>query len=84
MDRYNLYHVSWLENVRWCIADGIGLYESGQGLHHEKLRLGSTLRANALWYRHRNRFIDGVFARFEKLARLDRFDDDTPAPPHQR
>ncbi len=84
MDRYNLYHVSWLENVRWCIAHGIGLYESGQGLHHEKLRLGSTLRANALWYRHRNRFIDGVFARFEKLARLDRFDDDTPAPPHQR
>lgn len=76
MDRYNLYHVSWLENIRFCIEHGIGVYESGQGMHGEKRRLGSTLHANALWYRHRNRFIDGVFARFEKLASLDRFDGD--------
>lgn len=76
MDRYNLYHVSWLENIRFCIEHGIGVYESGQGLHGEKRRLGSALHANALWYRHRNRFIDGVFARFEKLASLDRFDGD--------
>ena len=74
-DRYNLYHVSWLENIRRCTDEGIAVYESGQGLHREKLRLGSTLHENALWYRHRNRFVDGVFARFEKLARLDRFDD---------
>ena len=80
MERYNLYHVSWLENIRFCIEQGIGVYESGQGLHREKLRLGSTLHANALWYRHRNRFVDGVFARFEKLARLDRFDDPATGP----
>ena len=80
MDRYNLYHVSWLENIRFCIDHGIGVYESGQGLHAEKRRLGSTLHANALWYRHRNRFVDGVFARFEKLARLDRFDDTRAGP----
>lgn len=69
--RFNLYHVSWLENVRHCIAQRIPLYESGQGLHQEKLRLGSTLRANALWYRHRNRFLDGVFARVDRLARFE-------------
>ncbi|MGH8191247.1 MAG: GNAT family N-acetyltransferase [Rhodanobacteraceae bacterium] len=79
MDRYNLYHLSWLENVRRCIETGIDVYESGQGLHREKLRLGSTLHANALWYRHRNRFVDGVLSRLEKLARLDRFDDDASA-----
>ena len=78
MDRYNLYHVSWLENIRHCAAEGIGVYESGQGLHHEKLRLGSTLHANNLWYRHRNRFIDAVFARFDNLARMDRLDDSPP------
>ncbi len=71
MDRYNLYHVSWLENVRHCIARRIPVYESGQGLHREKVRLGSTLHANTLWYRHRNRFVDGVFARVDKLARMD-------------
>jgi len=76
MDRYNLYHTSWLENVRYCIAHGIPAYESGQGLHREKVRLGSTLHANSLWYRHRNRFLDGVFARIERLARVDRFDNE--------
>jgi predicted N-acyltransferase len=76
MDRYNLYHVSWLENIRFCIEHGIGVYESGQGLHAEKRRLGSSLHANALWYRHRNRFADRVLARLEKLASLDRFDGD--------
>lgn len=75
MDRYNLYHASWLENVRHCIAHGIPVYESGQGLHREKARLGSALHANNLWYRHRNRFLDSVFARVDRLARLDRFDD---------
>lgn len=74
MDRYNLYHVSWLENVRYCIEQGVGVYESGQGLQREKVRLGSTLHANALWYRHRNRFVNSIFAHVEKLARLDRFE----------
>jgi len=79
-DRYNLYHVSWLENVRYCIDEGIGVYESGQGLHREKARLGSTLHANALWYRHRNRLVDRVFARFDNLARIDRLDRQSAAP----
>ncbi|MER3547102.1 MAG: GNAT family N-acetyltransferase [Rhodanobacteraceae bacterium] len=71
MDRFNLYHVSWLENVRHCIAQRIPVYESGQGLHREKQRLGSVLHANNLWYRHRNRFTDGVFARVDRFARMD-------------
>jgi predicted N-acyltransferase len=76
---YNLYFVSWFENVRWCIAHGVPLYQSGQGLHREKLRLGSRLGANWLWYRHRNRVLDAVFARVEKIARLDRQDPELAA-----
>ncbi|TAN04993.1 MAG: GNAT family N-acetyltransferase [Rhodanobacteraceae bacterium] len=82
MDRYHFYHVSWLENVRYCIEHGIGVYASGQGLQHEKVRLGSTLHANNLWYRHRNPFVDGVFARFDRLARMDRLDA-APSLPQQ-
>lgn len=78
MDRYNLYHVSWLENIRFCTAHGIRTYEAGQGLHHEKARLGCALHANDLWYRHRNRVIDAVFARFDNLARMDRLDGEPP------
>jgi len=77
--QYNLYFYTWIENVRWCIAHGIKLYQSGQGLHREKLRLGSRLAANWLWYRHRNPVLDRILASVEKLARLDRHDADLAA-----
>lgn len=72
--KYSLYYVSWMENVRYCLAHHIPIYQSGQGLHHEKLRLGSRLSANWLWYRHRNRVLDCLFAVVERLFRLDRLD----------
>lgn len=82
--QYNLYFYTWIENVRWCIAHGIRRYQSGQGLHREKLRLGSRLVPNWLWYRHRNPLLDRIFAAVEKFARLDRNDADlaalTPPP----
>ena len=77
--KYNLYFYSWIENVRYCIEHGIAAYQSGQGLHREKLRLGSQLSANWLWYRHRNHVLDVVFALGERLFRLDRFDADLAA-----
>ena len=77
--RYNLYYLTWLENIRYCIEHGLKRYQSGQGLHREKLRLGSQLRANWLWYRHRNRVFDAVFATFERLFRLDRHDPELAA-----
>ncbi|HEX3122918.1 MAG TPA: GNAT family N-acetyltransferase [Rhodanobacteraceae bacterium] len=85
--RYNLYYLTWLTNVAYCVEHGLKRYQSGQGLHREKLRLGSRLSANWLWYRHRNRAFDKVFAAFERLFRLDRHDPELaallppPAPP---
>lgn len=71
---YNLYFFTWMENVRYCIEHGLGVYQSGQGSHREKRRLGSRLTANWLWYRHRNRLLDFIFASGERLFRLDRHD----------
>jgi predicted N-acyltransferase len=76
---YNLYFFTWFENVRYCIAHSLPLYQSGQGLHREKLRLGSRLAANWLWYRHRNRVLDFIFASGERLFRLDRHDPELAA-----
>jgi predicted N-acyltransferase len=76
---YNLYFFTWFENVRYCIAHSLPLYQSGQGLHREKLRLGSRLVANWLWYRHRNRLLDFIFAGGERLFRLDRHDPELAA-----
>jgi predicted N-acyltransferase len=76
---YNLYFFTWFENVRYCIAHALPVYQSGQGLHREKLRLGSKLTANWLWYRHRNRLLDFIFASAERLFRLDRHDPELAA-----
>lgn len=76
---YNLYFCTWFENVRWCIERRIPLYQSGQGLHGVKLRLGSRLSPNWLWYRHRNRVLDALLAIVERLARLDRHDPELTA-----
>ena len=76
---HNLYFYTWMENVRYCIANGILVYQSGQGLHQQKKRLGSKLLPNWLWYRHRNRFIDRLLAAIEGVARLDRGDAELAA-----
>ncbi len=76
---YNLYFYTWIENVRRCIDLKLALYQSGQGLHALKRRLGSRLSANWLWYRHRNRVVDAVLALVERIARLDRQDPELAA-----
>src|SRR5262249_15469383 len=76
---HNLYFYTWMENVRYCIANGILVYQSGQGLHQQKKRLGSRLLANWLWYRHRNPLVDRLLAAIEGVARLDRGDAELAA-----
>ena len=76
---YNLYFCTWFENIRYCIQHRIPLYQSGQGLHVVKLRLGSRLEANWLWYRHRNRLLDAILSIIERVARLDRHDPELAA-----
>lgn len=68
---HNLYYLSWMENVRYCIEHGLVRYQSGQGLEREKTRLGSRLAPNWLWYRHRNRIVDRVFAAVERVFSLE-------------
>jgi predicted N-acyltransferase len=76
---HNLYFCTWFENVRYCIEQRIPLYQSGQGLHAVKRRLGSRLGANWLWYRHRNRVLDAILSVIERVARLDRHDPELAA-----
>lgn len=76
---HNLYFCTWFENVRYCIQHRIPLYQSGQGLHVVKRRLGSRLETNWLWYRHRNRVLDAILSIVERVARLDRHDPELAA-----
>ena len=52
----NLYLVTWMANVRWCLQHGITRLQSGQTAYTMKVRLGSGLDKSWVYFRHRGRF----------------------------
>ncbi|MBF0502126.1 MAG: GNAT family N-acetyltransferase [Candidatus Riflebacteria bacterium] len=50
----NLYFKSWFVNVGICIERGLSVYQSGQVGYANKLRLGSVLLPNWMYFKHRN------------------------------
>lgn len=51
---YNLYYLSWFENIQYCLDHGLRRYQSGQAHYANKIRLGSLLTVNAMYFRHSN------------------------------
>ncbi len=51
--KYNLYVLSWLENIRTCVERGIPLYDAGQGVEKTKAHLGAALIPMYLLFKHR-------------------------------
>ena len=73
--KYNLYVLSWLENIRTCVERGIPLYDAGQGAEKTKAHLGAALIPMYLLFKHRqpviHRFLVASPAMSEKvLSRL--------------
>lgn len=57
---HNLYFLSWFTNLRYCLDHGLTCYQSGQAYYENKVRLGSTLSGNWMYFRHRNSFTHGL------------------------
>lgn len=72
--RYNLYFLSWMENVRRCIGRGIPVYQSGQAGYAVKVRLGSRLALNWNYFLHLNPLLNAALRFMARIVRLDRFD----------
>ncbi|UHS58678.1 GNAT family N-acetyltransferase [Agrobacterium vaccinii] len=51
---YNPYFLSWFTNLRYCLDHDLTRYQSGQAYYENKIRLGSALTANSMFFRHRN------------------------------
>ncbi len=60
---YNLYYLSWFENLRYCLDNGLQRYQSGQAYYANKVRLGSQLTENTMLFRHANPIIHAVLKR---------------------
>jgi len=56
--RYNLYVLSWLENVRTCLERKIPLYYAGQGTEKTKAHLGATFIPSFILFKHRRPVFD--------------------------
>lgn len=76
---HNLYAVSWMANVRFCIANGIPRLQSGQTAYASKLRFGSRLEPSAIFFRHRRPVLNWALRRLSPLMAFDRLDPDLRA-----
>jgi hypothetical protein len=72
----NLYVVSWIENVRFCLETGRRWLQSGQTAYSSKLRFGSRLTPSSIFARHRNPVINRLIRLAAPLAAFDRWDPD--------
>jgi uncharacterized protein len=69
--KYNLYFLSWFTNLRYCLEHGLTRYQSGQALYHDKLRLGSSLTRNSMYFKHRNPVVQGLLRLIAPLFGMD-------------
>jgi Peptidogalycan biosysnthesis/recognition len=76
---HNLYAVSWIENVRYCLENNIKTLQSGQTAYTLKLRLGSELEGSGIWFRHKGRVVNGLLRAGAPLVAFDKLDPDLAA-----
>jgi predicted N-acyltransferase len=55
--KYNLYFISWIEHIKYCIDNNIKIYQSGQGAYETKLSLGCKLLPNYIYFKHQTPWI---------------------------
>ena len=56
--QYNLYVLSWLENIRTCVERKIPFYYMGQGTEKAKAHLGATFIPSFILFKHRQLLFD--------------------------
>lgn len=76
---HNLYAVSWMANVRFCLERGIRQLQTGQTAYSSKLRFGSRLLPSTIRFRHRSRTVQWLLGRVSSKLSLAHFDPDLAA-----
>lgn len=66
--RYNLYVLSWIENVRTCLERKIPLYYAGQGTEKTKAHLGATFMSSFILFKHRRPLFDRLLIWPQKMT----------------
>ncbi len=77
--QHNLYAISWIENVKFCLENKIATLQSGQTAYTLKLRLGSRLEDSGIWFRHHGRIANSVLRAGAPWVAFDKLDPDLKA-----
>ncbi len=70
----DLYVLSWMTNVRYCLSHGIAALQTGQTGYAMKRRLGSALEPGWIFFRHRNPAVNLVLRLAGPLLAPARYD----------
>lgn len=76
---HSIYAVSWMANVRFCIARNVGRLQSGQTAYTSKLRFGSRLVPSTIRFRHRLAPLQWALRSISPWLSFARFDPDLAA-----
>ncbi|MBV9566858.1 MAG: GNAT family N-acetyltransferase [Hyphomicrobiales bacterium] len=76
---HNVYAVSWMENVKECLARGIHVLQTGQTAYGPKLRFGSRLEPSYVYFKHRSAFPYAILKTVNRFIKADRLDPDLRA-----
>jgi uncharacterized protein len=72
--KFNLYALSWVENVRTCVERHIPFYCAGQGAEETKAHLGANFIPSYLFFKHRwhrfDRLLSGQALTGKLISRL--------------
>lgn len=74
--QHDLYVVSWMANIRFCLERGIRRLQSGQTAYAAKLRFGSRLETSTIHFRHRRAPLQWALRRLSPWLDFERFDPD--------
>ncbi|MBW0004557.1 MAG: GNAT family N-acetyltransferase [Hyphomicrobiales bacterium] len=76
---HNMYAVSWIENVKECLARGIAALQTGQTAYGPKLRFGSRLEPSFIYFKHRSALPYAILKTVNRFIKADRLDPDLRA-----
>ncbi len=63
--KYSLYFLSWIENIRYCIDNNIPVYSAGAASEEVKDHLGAEFKANMILFKHQNPIIHWILKQFK-------------------
>lgn len=68
---FNIYFISWVQNIQYCIENNLKTYQAGQANYHDKVRLGCGFINNYLYFRHRSKALNFVFKKISPLFAME-------------